>query len=85
MVKGYARKMTTDSAEEASTRSKGPVIKYVYWGVEGIPKFYHKIWHPPPKSVGKYLIPPPSKEMKCFVPPPNQSPSSQKHKILRTL
>jgi hypothetical protein len=28
--------------------SKGPVIKYVYWGVEGIPKFYHKI--PPPQK-----------------------------------
>jgi hypothetical protein len=38
MVKGYARKITTDSAEEASTRSKGPVIKYVYWGGGGYSK-----------------------------------------------
>jgi hypothetical protein len=49
--------------------------------MEGIPNFYHKIWHPPTKkSVGKYLIPPlKGDEMFRTSPPraPNQSPSPQ--------
>ena len=67
---------------------KGPVIKYVYWGVEDIPKFYPKIWQPPPKkkNIGKYLIPPLKGDgmFHTPLPTPNQSPSPQKHKILRT-
>ena len=53
-------------------------------GVEGIPKFYHKIWHPPPKSVGKYLIPP-SKEMKCFVPPPPSPAHPTNHPLPKNI
>ena len=62
-------------------------MKYVYWGVgvEGIPKFYHKIWHTPPNRRKIFNTPLKGDEM-FRTPPraPNQSLFPQKHKILRT-
>jgi hypothetical protein len=55
-------------------------------GVEGIPKFYHKFWHPPPQKRRKIFNTPLKGDEMFRTPPPapNQSPSTQKHKILRT-
>ena len=52
--------------------------------VEGIPKYYHKIWHPPPPEKRRKIFstrtpPPPLKGDEMFR---TQSHSPQKHKTI---